>query len=59
MFTVFLYTGHGLKNFQSNIPDNLIVFASGPYNEARKLFVNKIGKDPELMGFQHSEGPSK
>ena len=59
MWTLFLYTGHGLDNFRANTPDHIVVFASGSHNEARKSFMNKIGKEPELMGFQYVEGSSK
>ena len=59
MWTLFLYTGHGFDNFRANTPDHIVVFASGLQKEARKSFMNKIGKEPELMGFQHIEGSSK
>lgn len=58
-WTLFLYTGHGLNDFRSNVPDNIIVFATGAYDEARKLFIDNVGKEPELMGFQYAEGASK
>lgn len=59
MWTVFLYTGHGLDNFRANTPDHIVVFASGPYDAARKSFMGKVGKEPELMGYQYVEGSSK
>lgn len=59
MWTLFLYTGYGLNNFRANVPDNIVVFASGVHDEARKSFIESVGKEPELMGFQHTEGPSK
>ena len=59
MWTLFLYTGHGLDNFRANTPDNLVVFVRGPHNEARQSFINRIGKEPELMGFEYVEGSSK
>ena len=59
MWTLFLYTGHGLDNFRANTPDNIVVFASGSHETARKSFIKKIGKEPELMGFQNVEGSSK
>jgi len=59
MFTLFLYTGHGLDNFRANTPDNIVVFAPGDHEAARKLFMKKVGKEPELMGFQYVEGSSK
>ena len=58
-WTLFLYTGHGLDNFRANTPDHIVVFAAGPHEAARKSFVKKIGKEPEIMGFQHVEGSSK
>ena len=58
-WTLFLYTGHGLENFRANAPDNLVVFASGSYDTARKSFINVIGKEPELMGYQSVEGSSQ
>ena len=59
MWTLFLYTGHGLDNFRANAPDNIVVFASGVHDKARKSFIEKVGKEPERMGFQYTEGPSK
>ncbi|MHA2426994.1 MAG: hypothetical protein ACXADB_03080 [Candidatus Hermodarchaeia archaeon] len=59
MWTLFLYTGHGLDNFRANVPDNIVVFANGTHDEARKSFIENVGKEPELMGFQYTEGPSK
>lgn len=59
MWTLFLYTGHGLNNFRANVPDNIVVFATGAHDEARKSFIENVGKEPELMGFQYTEGPSK
>jgi len=59
MFTLFLYTGHGLDDFRANTPDYIVVFASGSHKEARKSFMKRIGKEPEFMGFQHVEGSSK
>ena len=58
-WTLFLYTGQDLKNFRSSVPDNIVVFISGSYNKARKSFIENIGKEPELMGFQYTEGSSK
>ena len=58
-WTLFLYTGRGLDNFRANVPDNIVVFALGSYDNARKAFIENIGKEPELMGFQYVEGPSK
>ena len=59
MWTLFLYTGHGLKDFIAHVPDNIVVFARGTHDEARNLFIERVGKEPELMGFQHTEGSSK
>ena len=59
MWTLFLYTGFGLKDFRANAPDNIVVFAEGAYDSGRQAFMKKIGKEPELMGYQHVEGSSK
>jgi len=59
MFTLFLYTGEGLDNFRANIPDNIIVVVDSAHDEARQKFIEEIGKEPELMGFVHTEGSSK
>lgn len=58
-WTLFLYTGHGLEDFRSSVPDNIVVFANGSYESARKSFIKSVGKEPELMGFEYIEGSSK
>ncbi len=58
-WTLFLYTGHGLEDFRANVPDNIVVFANGKYEDARRFFIENVGKEPELMGYQYTEGASK
>ena len=58
-WTLFLYTGRELNNFRANVPDNIVVFANGTYDEARQSFMENVGKEPELMGFEYTEGSSK